>query len=171
MRECGWRTIVPAVSDCCQAESIIHLRLKQRPSASPYQRRLAEPQALLPLQPQMVTSIGAIGQFRGFHEMITGQVSLPWPFGLPHRIERYAFQAGGRGFESLLPLQSRSTPVPTLRCANDSVPSTLDWPQLTPTITILLSEQPEVPASEHAPAHSRTAGLLSPRSTPRLEDP
>jgi site-specific recombinase XerD len=52
----------------------------------------------------MVISIGAIGQFRGFHEMITGQLSLPWPFGLPHRIERYAFQAGRRGFESPLPL-------------------------------------------------------------------
>jgi hypothetical protein len=40
--------------------------------------------------------------------MIAGQVSLPWPFGLPHRLERYAFQADRHGFESRLPLHPYS---------------------------------------------------------------
>jgi hypothetical protein len=71
----------------------------------------------LPLQPQMVT--GSVCEVLGdswiapVDEMITGQLSLPCHVFMPHRLERYAFQAGRHGFESRLPLQSL-TKLPTL---------------------------------------------------------
>jgi len=44
-------------------------------------------------------------------QMITGRLSLHWPFGLPHRIEPNASHAGGQWFKSTTAHQAQTRPL------------------------------------------------------------